>query len=81
MQQPAEQGLQALRRARDRIDRDYEPQLRVSELVAGAGHSTTQFIRAFNRTYGETPGRFRLRRRMERASELLRTANLAVREI
>ncbi|MGA7172944.1 MAG: helix-turn-helix domain-containing protein [Candidatus Dormiibacterota bacterium] len=38
-------------------------------------------MRAFNRTYGETPGRFRLRHRMERASELLRTASLTVTEI
>jgi AraC-like DNA-binding protein len=81
MQQRAEQLLQSLRHVRDRIDRNYERKLPLSQLAAEAGLSTTQFIRAFNRTYGETPGQFRLRRRMERASELLRTANLAVTEI
>lgn len=73
--------VQSLRRARDRIDRDYPHPLRVSALAKAAGYSPSQFIRDFRTAYGETPGRYRLRRRIERASELLRTANLTVTEI
>jgi AraC-like DNA-binding protein len=74
-------GLRALRRARDRIDRDYAEQLDIAALAADAGYSLGQFIRAFDAAYGETPGRYRTRRRVERACELLRSVNLTVTEI
>jgi AraC-like DNA-binding protein len=73
--------LQIVRRARDRIDRDYAGQLPVAVLAAEAGYSIGQFIRAFEAAYGETPGRYRTRRRVERACELLRSANLTVTEV
>jgi AraC-like DNA-binding protein len=74
-------SLRALRRARDRIDRDYAEQLDIAALAAHAGYSLGQFIRAFDAAYGETPGRYRTRRRVERACELLRSVNLTVTEI
>jgi AraC-like DNA-binding protein len=74
-------GLRALRRARDRMDREYAEQLVVAELAADAGYSLGQFIRAFAAAYGETPGRYLARRRVERACELLRSVNLTVTEI
>lgn len=74
-------SLRALRRARDRIDRCYADGLGIPELAAAAGYSREHFIRAFRDTYGETPGRYRTRRRVERACELLRSANLTVTEI
>ena len=61
-------SLRVLRRARDRIDRDYAEQIDIPALAAGAGYSREHFIRAFRTTYGETPGRYRTRRRVERAS-------------
>lgn len=70
-----------MRRARDRIDRDYAGDLPISLLAAEAGYSLGQFIRAFEAAYGETPGRYRSRRRVERACELLRSANLTVTEV
>ena len=70
-------SLRALRRARDRIDRDYAEQLDIAALAADAGYSLGQFIRAFDAAYGETPGRYRV----ERACELLRSVNLTVTEI
>jgi AraC-like DNA-binding protein len=70
-----------LRRARDRIDRDYAGTLEVPTLAAEAGYSVGQFIRAFEAAYGETPGRYRTRRRVERACELLRSVNLSVTEV
>ena len=74
-------SLRMLRRARDRIDRDYAGQIDIPVLAAGAGYSREHFIRAFRAVYGETPGRYRTRRRVERACELLRSANLTVTEI
>jgi AraC-like DNA-binding protein len=74
-------ALRALRRARDRIDRDYAGTLDIATLAAGAGYSVGQFIRAFESAYGETPGRYRTRRRVERACELLRSVNLTVTEV
>jgi AraC-like DNA-binding protein len=74
-------SLRMLRRARDRIDRDYAEQIGIPALAAGAGYSREHFIRAFRTAYGETPGRYRTRRRVERACELLRSANLTVTEI
>lgn len=74
-------GLRALRRARDRIDRDYGDDIPITALAAAAGYSREHFIRAFRAAYGQTPGRYRTRRRIERARELLRSANLTVTEI
>lgn len=74
-------SLRALRRARDRIDRDYAERLDITALAADAGYSPGQFIRAFDAAYGETPGKYRTRRRVERACELLRSVNLTVTEV
>jgi AraC-like DNA-binding protein len=78
---PDESALRMLRQARDRIDRDYAEPVGIPALAAAAGYSTTHFIRAFRAAYGETPGAYRTRRRVERACELLRSVNLSVTEI
>ncbi len=70
-----------LRRARDRIDRDYAGTVDIATLAAESGYSVGQFILAFETAYGETPGRYRTRRRVERACELLRSVNLTVTEV
>src|SRR6516162_3080210 len=74
-------SLRMLRLARDRIDRDYREDVGIVALASGAGYSREHFIRAFRAAYGDTPGRYRTRRRVERACELLRSANLTVTEI
>jgi AraC-like DNA-binding protein len=74
-------SLRALRRARDRIDRDFAEPIDIAVLAAGAGYSREHFIRAFTAAYGQTPGRYRAGRRIERACELLRSVNLTVTEI
>ena len=74
-------ALALLRRARDRIDRDYGGQIGIATLARETGYSTDHFIRAFRAVYGETPGQYRSRRRVERACDLLRSANLTVTEI
>jgi AraC-like DNA-binding protein len=46
-----------------------------------AGVSKFHFVRCFAATYGETPIRDLTRRRIERAQDLLRSANLIVTEV
>jgi len=74
-------ALRALRKAKDRIDSDYAEPAGIAALAAEAGYSLAHFIRAFRAAYGETPGAYRTRRRVERACELLRSVNLSVTEI
>ena len=78
---PDVSALRMLRQARDRIDRDYAEPVDITELAAAAEYSPAHFIRAFHAAYGETPGGYRTRRRVERACELLRSVNLSVTEI
>ena len=73
--------LPALRRARDRIDRDFGEPLDLAALAREAGYSRFHFARAFADVYGEPPRAYLTRRRIERAKTLLRTANLSVTEI
>jgi AraC-like DNA-binding protein len=73
--------LAHLRRARDHIDRNYQEPLDLDRLAAVAGVSTYHFARCFDATYGETPIRYLTRRRIERAQDLLRVANLTVTEV
>lgn len=73
--------LSHLRRARDHIDREYRSAIDLDQVAAVAGVSKFHFIRAFAATYGETPIRYLTRRRVERAQDLLRSANLTVTEI
>lgn len=73
--------LVALRRAHDLIDRRYAEALDLDAIADAAGYSRYHFARAFRTTYGESPGRYLSRRRVERAQELLRSANLTVTEV
>jgi AraC-like DNA-binding protein len=64
------------------MDRDWaDPGLDLDAVAAHAGYSRYHFIRAFKAAYGETPGQYLTHRRIERAEDLLRTANLTVTEI
>jgi AraC-like DNA-binding protein len=73
--------LPHLRRARDHIDRHYQTALNLDRLAGIAGVSKFHFARSFEATYGETPIRYLTRRRIERAQDLLRVANLTVTEV
>lgn len=70
-----------LRRARDHADRCFAEPLELAGLAEAAGVSKYHFARCFTATYGETPMRYVTRRRIERAQDLLRSANLTVTEI
>jgi AraC-like DNA-binding protein len=73
--------LAHLRRARDHVDRHYDRPLDLDQLAEVAGVSKFHFVRCFEATYGETPIRYLTRRRIERAQDLLRHANLTVTEV
>ena len=73
--------LRHLRRAHDHMDRQYQSDLDLDQVARVAGVSKFHFVRSFEATYGETPMRYLTRRRIERAQDLLRLANLTVTEI
>ena len=73
--------LKLLRRAKDAMDRDWARPLDLNAVAAIAGYSPYHFIRLFKQAYGESPGRYLSRRRVERAQDLLRSANLTVSEV
>lgn len=78
---PAPGALPRLRRVRDHIDLNYASELDVEALAAVAAMSRAHFLRSFKAAYAETPMRYLTRRRMERAQDLLRGANLTVTEV
>ncbi|MFG2962919.1 MULTISPECIES: helix-turn-helix transcriptional regulator [unclassified Streptomyces] len=74
--------MRQLRRAKDAMDRDWaDPALDLDAVAAHAGYSRYHFLRVFKEAYGETPGQYLTHRRIERAEELLRAADLGVTEI
>ncbi len=73
--------LAHLRRARDHIDRNYREPVDLDGLASIAGVSKYHFARSFEAAYGESPIRYLTRRRVERAQDLLRAANLTVTEV
>jgi AraC-like DNA-binding protein len=70
-----------LLRARDLADARYAEDLRVADLAAAAGLSPAHFSREFRQTFGETPHRYLLTRRLERAAALLRSTDRTVADI
>lgn len=73
--------LALLRRARDRIDREYAQPLNVDEIARGVHMSGGHFSRAFRAAYGESPYSYLMTRRIERAMALLRQGELNVTEV
>jgi transcriptional regulator GlxA family with amidase domain len=67
-----------LLRAKDLIDREYARPLDVAALAREACASDAHFARSFKRAFGETPHKYLLRRRIERAQVLLRSTQLSV---
>lgn len=63
------------------MDRHYPEPLDLDAVARSAGYSRYHFVRAFQAAYGESPGRYLTRRRIERAQELLRSVNLTVTEV
>ncbi|MEZ3177779.1 helix-turn-helix transcriptional regulator [Streptomyces pimonensis] len=75
------EDLVRLRRARDRMDREYAEPLDVTELARTALMSAGHFQRSFRAAYGQTPYAYLMTRRIERAKALLRRGDLTVTEV
>lgn len=73
--------LVRLRRARDRMDRDYAQPLDVAQLAAAALMSPGHFSRSFRAAFGQTPYRYLMTRRIERAKALLRRGDVPVTQV
>ncbi len=81
---PDEQRLSTLallRRARDRMDREYAQPLDVDAVARGIGMSAGHFSRQFRAAYGETPYSYLMTRRIERAMALLQCGDLSVTDV
>ncbi|HVA76161.1 MAG TPA: helix-turn-helix transcriptional regulator [Acidimicrobiales bacterium] len=73
--------LRRLRRARDRMDREYAHPLDVPALARTALMSTAHFSRRFREAYGESPYSYLMTRRIERAKALLRRGDMSVTDV
>jgi AraC-like DNA-binding protein len=70
-----------LLRAKDLADGRYFEPLNVTALATAAGLSPAHFSREFRRAFGESPHRYLLTRRLERAATLLRNTDRTVADI
>ncbi|HEY0717034.1 MAG TPA: helix-turn-helix transcriptional regulator, partial [Streptosporangiaceae bacterium] len=73
--------LRRLRRARDRMDREYAQPLDVPALARTALMSAGHFSRRFREAYSETRYSYLMTRRIERAKALLRRGDLSVTDV
>ncbi|MGC0239005.1 helix-turn-helix transcriptional regulator [Arthrobacter sp. SD76] len=73
--------LTQLRRAKDRMDREYAEPLDVESLARDVHMSAGHFSRRFKLAYGESPYSYLMTRRIERAMALLRKGGLSVTEV
>jgi AraC-like DNA-binding protein len=73
--------LRRLRRARDRMDREYAQPIDVATLARTALMSAAHFSRRFREAYAETPHSYLMTRRIERAKALLRRGDLSVTDV
>jgi AraC-like DNA-binding protein len=70
-----------LLRAKDAVDARFREPLDVATLARAAYLSPAHFSREFRRAFGETPHRYLLTRRLERAAALLRNTDHSVSDI
>src|SRR5436305_4997646 len=70
-----------LLRAKDLADARYREPLDIPMLARAAHLSEAHFSREFKRAFGETPHRYLLTRRLERAAALLRNTDRPIAEV
>jgi AraC-like DNA-binding protein len=73
--------IRHLLRAKDLIDARYREPLDVTTLAEAAHLSPWHFSREFRRAFGESPHKYLLTRRLERAAALLRNTDRTVADI
>jgi transcriptional regulator of acetoin/glycerol metabolism/AraC-like DNA-binding protein len=69
------------RRLREHIDAHLDENIGLDRLAAAAGLSVHYFARAFRQSFGEPPHSYVLRRRIERAQEMLKRTDQPLSEI
>jgi AraC family transcriptional regulator len=74
-------GPARLRRVKEFVHAKMEDELHLSELAQAVGLSTPHFSEMFRKSTGETPHQFVLRLRVERAKEMLRSAESRVLDV
>jgi AraC family transcriptional regulator len=74
-------GSARLRRIRELVDARIEDELSLHEMAQSVGLSTAHFARMFRQSTGETPHRFVLRQRLERAKAMLRAPDARVLDV
>ena len=70
-----------LMRAKDLADARYFESIQVGDMARAARLSPAHFSREFRRAFGESPHRYLLTRRLERAAALLRSTDHTVTDI
>jgi len=74
-------GPARLRKAQEFVHANIEEELNLKEMAQSAGLSTAHFSEMFRKSTGESPHRFVLRQSIERAKEMLRTAEERVLDV
>src|SRR6202011_1388101 len=74
-------GSARLRRIKELVHVKMEDDLSLDEMAQSVGLSTAHFARMFRKSTGETPHRFVLRQRLERAKEMLRAPDARVLDV
>ena len=78
---PSGLALWQLNRAKEMMEGRLDDQTSLRELAAACGLSVSHFARAFRISTGLPPHRWLLRRRVDRATDLLRGADLSLTEV
>src|SRR5438445_5516373 len=74
-------GSARLRRIKELVHAKMEDDLSLDEMAQSVGLSTAHFARMFRKSTGETPHRFVLRQRLERAKTMLRAQDARVLDV
>src|SRR5215472_6031785 len=72
--------LVRLRKAKDRMDREFDQPLDVAVVARSAAMSSGHFSRSFKAAFGESPYSYLMTRRIERAKAMLRRGDVSVTE-
>ena len=73
--------LVRLRKAKDRMDREFDQPLDVPALAQSTAMSTGHFSRSFKAAFGESPYSYLMTRRIERAKAMLRRGDVSVTDV
>lgn len=77
----APEVLERLNRARRFIDQSYDLPLDLKQISSQACFSRYHFLRLFRQTFNKTPHQYLVERRIEKAKELLCSADLRVTDV